>query len=134
MSIDQAIRRGQYRYLGLMDTTVTVRRGSSSGAYNPATKTYTPTAGVSVYAGAAIVHAGQPGDTAGEEGAVRQVRFVVKFPALTDIERGDSVTVTASVHDSGLVGLTVWVLQTEPDEWSICRTAYCTDQITEVHP
>ena len=46
-----------------------------------------------------------------------------KFPVDTDIRRDDFVTVTASQHDSGLVGRVFVVRKAQPDEWQIARVA-----------
>lgn len=133
MSIAGVLARGKARHEALMSDTVTVVRGAGHGAgvYDSSTKRYTPQAGATVYTGKARIVA-QTGETAGEAGGIVTSAFLLEVPAGTDIDRGDSVTITAATHDPGLVGLTVWVTGSDLDEWATARVAQCSDQRPEV--
>lgn len=137
MTVESIIARARQRHADVMDTTVTVKRKGGGGVYDSSTQTYDPGTWSTVYDGQAIVHGARSQSVelrSGEDGAVLLPHYTVKLPVAVAPLRGDSITVTASTHDSALVGLTVWVLDVEQDEWATTRVAYCTDQIAEVHP
>jgi hypothetical protein len=135
MSVDSVIARARTAYEGVMSTTVVVSRGGNGGTFDPVTLTYTPSTGTSVYSGACLIRKGadRPGPPPHEEsGAVIANAYVGKFPADTSIVRGDSVTVTASTYDISLVGLTLWVVDSDSDGWQTTRVVQLSDQIPEV--
>jgi hypothetical protein len=135
VTVEAILARARRRMTDVMSDSVTVRRSvPGAGTYSTVTKTHTPTAAATVYTGAAIVRAdpSERTERLGEDGSVVVWRYVVKFPAETDIRRGDSVEVTASTYDAQMVGVSVWVLEVEFDEWHTARVAHCSDQRAEV--
>lgn len=125
MSIDSLITRMRSREAALANTTVTLTRYAARGAFNPATASYAAPTSTTIYTGAAMVLPG--GDQvvkAGETG-VELCDFVVKFPADTDVQLGDIVTVTVSARDAGLVGQGMRVVDVDNSEWQVCRRAKC---------
>jgi hypothetical protein len=131
MSIGTLLARARAKHESLMTTTVTVKRATAGGTFNDATLTYTSGAGTTVYTG--VCHLRPiPGIAPEEAGTVISNRYVVKFPADTDIRRGDVVSVTASPLDTLLVGSTLWVLSSSLDEWRTARHTECADQSPEV--
>lgn len=133
MSLAGLLARGKARHESLMSDTVTVTRGAghAAGVYDSSTKTYTPQNGPTVYSGKARVILGQGSEQRAEDGATVEMPFVVEFPAGTVLERGDSITVTASTYATELVGLTVWVLDVDLDEWATATVTHCTDHQAE---
>lgn len=136
MSVDTAIARFRTLLDGVTSATATVARGGAAGTFDEGTLTYVPGAGSTVYSGPCLPRpagmVGGPGS--GEQGAVLEYSYVVKFPASADIARGDSVTFTESDHDPDLVGVSLWVADVQVDEWKVGQVAKCSDQRPEVLP
>ena len=126
MSIDTDIDYFRARQAEQFTTTATVTRGAVDLS-DPASTD--PTTGdvdsdtEPVYEGPCKI---RPGETVGSdaqagERRVRLTGFVGKFPVDTDLHVGDTVTVTASAHDAGLVDQSFVVTDVLVDEWQIAR-------------
>jgi len=128
VTVSSIIARGRVRQASLFDTTVTVTRKSGEGYTQHGDGNWHPDATSQVYQGSALVRpeAASRTEAGGEE--IEIGRYLVKLPADTAVEAGDLVTVTASTHDSGLVGQTMRILDVLADEWQICRKARATTQ------
>jgi hypothetical protein len=134
VTVESIVARARARYEDVMSEAVQLRRGTGTATWDSSTSTYTPGVGAVVYDGQALVRP-PTRDTRSndaEDGTVVEFGYVVKFPANTVVERGDTVTVTASTYDAAMVGRTVWVHHAPVDGWQSARVAFCTEQRPEV--
>ena len=118
------------RQASLFSSTVLVTRGTAAGPFDPTTASYATGTASTIYTGAALVrpnadHVGLAGDTSIDLSA-----FTVKFPANTAVEVGDVISVTASAHDAGLVGMVFRITEIANDEWQICRKVQAVAETT----
>ena len=121
MSAADFIERMRDRQAALFSTTVNVSRFYSEGTFDPDTASYTTPAYVTVYTGAALLRPDGDSLTTAGETSTEVSSFTLKLPVNTAIEVGDTVAVTASDFDDGLVGLGLRVLDVTNDEWQIAR-------------
>lgn len=105
------------------DTVRINRPGAGAGSFDPNTGAITPPAGSVVYFGPGSIraHRWEGADTQSGEMEVRFRGVKVKVPHDADVEKDDVVTVTASQHDSGLVGRVFRVTDVLRDGWQINR-------------
>jgi hypothetical protein len=125
VSVDSFVARMRIRQEALFETTVDVTRGSTVGTLDTATSLYTAGTSTTVYSGPALIRPTIDQITQAGDTSVELSDFLVKFPANTAIQLGDLVTVTASVHDSDLVGAHLRVIHIDNDEWQISRRVQC---------
>lgn len=120
------INRMRTRQALLFDTAVLVTRSSAIETFDPDTASWATPDSDTVYDGEGLVRPlALSVDDAGNTSLALNT-YVVKLPANTPVELGDTVLVTASEHDDGLVGLALRVTDVAHDEWQICRKVTAT--------
>lgn len=125
MTVDSAIRRFRTRQAEQFTTTATVTRRVGEPEFDPDTGAVTETA-ETVYTGPCKIRPDtirSTGEADTGQTSVSLPDYNGKFPVDTDIQRGDTVTVTASVYDAGMVGRSFTVTMAQSDEWQISRVA-----------
>lgn len=128
MSAADFIERMRDRQAELYSTTVNVSRFYSEGTFDPDTASYTTPAYITVYTGAALLRPDSDSMAAVGETTTELSSYTLKLPANTAIEVGDTVAVTASDFDDGLVGVGLRVMDVTNDEWQIARRCRCVQQ------
>lgn len=128
MTVAAFIERMRTKQEALYSSTVAVTRDGGPGAIDSATASYAAPTTTTIYTGAALVRPDSDHDVTTGETSVELSDFVVKLPVDTAVAIGDTVTVTASTYDTGLVGVTLRVLHVDADEWQIARVARCAAQ------
>lgn len=126
MTVDSAIDFFRLRQAEQFTTTATVTRRNVDIADPDATDPYSGAVdldGETVYEGGCKI---RPAETVGSstqagDRSSRLTGFLGRFPVDSDLRIGDSVTVTASEHDAGLIGKTLTVTDVLWDEWQISR-------------
>lgn len=131
MSIDSALHRFRNRQAEQFSDACTVQRPVGEPEFDTDTETYTQDV-VSVYVGVCklrpVAIRGDDEANAGET-LVATPDSECKFPVDTDIQRGDILTITASLYDAGMVGKTFTVGRVPSDAWQIARIAVVQETI-----
>lgn len=125
------VDRMQTKQADLFVTTVTVTRIGTAGAFDEATATYVTASTTTIYTGAALVRPLTDAVSDAGDETLSVNGYTIKLPVGTDVRLGDIVTVTASVHDSSMVGMTLRVDEVHEDEWQIaqvCRASVQTSR------
>lgn len=128
MSAADFIERMRDKQAELYSTTVVVSRLSAAGAFSASTASYAAPTATTVYTGAALVRPDSDSLTSAGETTTELSSFTLKLPVNTAIEIGDTVEVTASDFDDGLVGIGLRVVDVTNDEWQIARRCRCVQQ------
>lgn len=125
---DQFIARMRAREQSLMSATVRITRFAGEGVIDPTTASYGPGTETTIYQGPGLVR--PKADSVDQTGgtSVQISDYTVKVPSDTPAAVGDVVTVLSSVHDTGLVGQGLRVLDVINDEWQITRRLTCAQQ------
>lgn len=123
MTYSSVLSVGQRTALSLMVDACTITRVTGAGTQNETTGRIVPTT-TQLYAGQCQVRVPQQAAQAPEVGA-RSATIqgaIVKVPlAVEDVRIGDTVTITASVHDPELVGRVFTVAQLHHKTWPTAR-------------
>lgn len=120
MSLDQAIAYFRAEQEDLFRSTATIKVKSGT-TFDPVTGSNTPTYTIRATGVPCLIRprSASRGEVAETEATIS--RHEGKFPANTNIQVEDLVDVTASTHDSGLVGKTFAVVERPLDDWQIAR-------------
>lgn len=105
------------------------RPGEGDGPLDPDTGQVADPPPVQVFEGACLVRPTDRASRIVESGgrALSLLTYDVTLPAGTPVERGDTLTVTASA-DPGLVGQALTVLDVPYDEAAVSRRIVCEDR------
>lgn len=123
MSVECLIARMRSRQAELFTTGGALTRIATAGTVDDETAARSAPTTETIYDGSALVRPSSEAERAGIAGSVETVAYTVRLPADTDVAIGDVFTVTASAHDTGLVGASLRVIHCPPDEWQVCRKA-----------
>jgi hypothetical protein len=130
-SVNSFITRMRAQQSALFDSTVSLGRTSGAGAFDEATASYGAPTSTAGYTGPALVRPGSTVTSSTVSGGATSTEiagYMVKLPPDTAVAVGDVITIVDSEHDAGLVGLTLRVLEVQPDEWQIARRVFAVDQ------
>jgi hypothetical protein len=121
-NLHRFVTRMRHRQGDLFDSAVAVTRTTASGLFDPDTASYGDGTETVLYRGRALVRpqAFTVDQDSGRTSIVVDT-YLVKLPADTPVAVGDNITVIASTHDAGLVGLLLRVSDVPADEWQISR-------------
>lgn len=121
MSAASFIEHMRKRQESLYSTTVVVGRGALRTVFDETTARYAVTSPMTTYDGPALVRFEPPQLVDVGEATEQVTHYTVKLPPDTDVALGDTISVTASSFDAGLVGKRLRVLEVRFDEWQIAR-------------
>lgn len=125
MTVDAFIARMRTKQAALFESAVDVNRLGAPGAFNDSTASYAPPSTSLIYTGPALVRPVTETVVNAGGTSVEVTNYMVKLPVDTPVRVGDDITVTASTHDTALVGIGLRVIDVPKDEWQISRRVTC---------
>ena len=133
MPIAAAIDLFRSRWASRFVDTCTIDTTTARGSFNTTTGVYGTATTAQAYSGGCLVRpARQQHRDVGEQDVLLADVAVTIPHSETDIEPGDTVTVSAAVYDSQLVG-TYRVVDVEVDSWNTHRRLMCRRDMGEGH-